>query len=930
MANTPPNLMVEIDFLTDPRESFLDAVFTMVADAAAYHYVDLTNVPDYIVQSGDCLEYEVYWLGNVPTLSVTGACALVGRDGAQKTSGGSAWNTAQAYSVESYVGTVPIQLQFHAGDATHDFMVGLNSDPLTDADYAGIDYAWYARGTGDTEIYESGVSKGVFSAYTANTVFLITYDGANVRYYLDGVLKRTVARATGAALFLDSSFYNVGARVSSVRFGTAAAVNHMTAADLVTSDALHLSDAAVPDQNGLSSLLTADLSGYASAAWYHRVIPLPAAWVGKTIAKYDLACAFRPGGGTIEAGFRDIAITDGSGVARQVIWARGDGPPSLFTDLTNPGGNSLAVSVKRPARTWSNVSRYALGHSLTRGRQNDLDRIETATETIRLNDDDRRFDPLNTASPYYPYVLPDRCVRVRAARGNLLADGGFESGALGTILPGGLSFGIIPEEIWAAVITLPNSSVSFATATPQSGTRYLSCTANASGAGTIRLQSDLIPVDPARPFALSLYLRKLAGSANPSATAQVECLGWDGTVLATIDSTTFNAVGGVNAIAAAIDPASGSWTRYGGSISPGQFPSGVVALRVVVYPIQSPSGAVTIGVDSCQVEQGAAISAFAAPVIYHRFRGVIERWPVSYGRRHAEIEVSANDGQGMLNQAVIPAKFYASALSGTQAAAILADAGWADAVSIDAGSATLQSWTSDGEVEGEAVARVQENADAELGLFYIDGSGVAVFEGRARRVTPALSVSAGTFSNEADVTGSAELLYLDPQPSFDEQRIVNHAAVRPAGATTWETADDLVSRRRYGRRSPNAIREPPISTDAEALSQAYLLLNRFKDPLWSLDAITLEPKRQDALWPMALGLDVSSRITVKFLPPGGGPTISRDLYIEAVNETVAFDRGSATFTWRTVWSLSAADTSTYWVLGDAVNGLLGVSTRLYA
>jgi hypothetical protein len=102
----------------------------------------------------------------------------------------------------------------------------LNTDPLTDANFASLDYAWYPNLSGIAHIYESGSNIGDFGAYTTSTVFLITYDGQFVRYYMDGVVKRTVARAMGAPLYLDSSLWGVKATplVTDVSFGSFGAV----------------------------------------------------------------------------------------------------------------------------------------------------------------------------------------------------------------------------------------------------------------------------------------------------------------------------------------------------------------------------------------------------------------------------------------------------------------------------------------------------------------------------------------------------------------------------------------------------------------------------------------------------------------------------------------------------------------------------------
>lgn len=63
---------------------------------------------------------------------------------------------------------------------------------------------------------------------------------------------------------------------------------------------------------------------------------------------------------------------------------------------------------------WTDVTEYVQQFNTRRGRQRELDVIEPGTATFTLDNDDRRFDPLNTASPYYPNIKPVKRVRVRA------------------------------------------------------------------------------------------------------------------------------------------------------------------------------------------------------------------------------------------------------------------------------------------------------------------------------------------------------------------------------------------------------------------------------------------------------------------------------------------------------------------------------------
>lgn len=65
--------------------------------------------------------------------------------------------------------------------------------------------------------------------------------------------------------------------------------------------------------------------------------------------------------------------------------------------------------------TWVDVSAYVRAASSMRGRQYETDETSTGTLALALDNRDRRFDPLNTAGPYYGYLLPMRRVRLTLA-----------------------------------------------------------------------------------------------------------------------------------------------------------------------------------------------------------------------------------------------------------------------------------------------------------------------------------------------------------------------------------------------------------------------------------------------------------------------------------------------------------------------------------
>jgi hypothetical protein len=75
--------------------------------------------------------------------------------------------------------------------------------------------------------------------------------------------------------------------------------------------------------------------------------------------------------------------------------------------------------------TWTDISAYVWLEnspgwqpiSITRGRQFELDKMQAGTLTLILDNRDRRFDPDNVASPYYPNIIPTRRINVRMTVG---------------------------------------------------------------------------------------------------------------------------------------------------------------------------------------------------------------------------------------------------------------------------------------------------------------------------------------------------------------------------------------------------------------------------------------------------------------------------------------------------------------------------------
>jgi hypothetical protein len=65
--------------------------------------------------------------------------------------------------------------------------------------------------------------------------------------------------------------------------------------------------------------------------------------------------------------------------------------------------------------TWVDVTSYVREITVRRGRTDEFQDFDAGTASVTLDNRDRRFDPLNSAGPYFGQLTPRRQIRIRAA-----------------------------------------------------------------------------------------------------------------------------------------------------------------------------------------------------------------------------------------------------------------------------------------------------------------------------------------------------------------------------------------------------------------------------------------------------------------------------------------------------------------------------------
>ncbi len=72
------------------------------------------------------------------------------------------------------------------------------------------------------------------------------------------------------------------------------------------------------------------------------------------------------------------------------------------------------VEIQFDGVNWNDVTAFIQTISINRGKSRELDRYNSGTASITLNNNQRTFDPTNTASPYYGNITPKKSVRISA------------------------------------------------------------------------------------------------------------------------------------------------------------------------------------------------------------------------------------------------------------------------------------------------------------------------------------------------------------------------------------------------------------------------------------------------------------------------------------------------------------------------------------
>jgi hypothetical protein len=328
---------------------------------------------------------------------------------------------------------------------------------------------------------------------------------------------------------------------------------------------------------------------------------------------------------------------------------------------------------------------------------------------------------------------------------------------------------------------------------------------------------------------------------------------------------------------------------------------------------------VSAGITQVTPMRAVRIRAVWAGVTYNIWRGYADSWDVNWQDPNwSEVTLQATDAFKILTSYNRPAvaPVGAGEDSGARVARILDSVGFpaTDRV-IGVGSSTLQATT----LAGDALAELQLTGDSELGEFWMDASGRAVFRSRHQLLQDARSsASQVTFGDG----GGAELPYVDLTLSYDDTQLINYARI----ATSIGVEQDAQDSASIAHYLTHVYQRSDLllQTDGDAAMFAAWLLYQSKDPERRFDAIALNPHADEThLFPQALGRELGDRITIVRRPPNGGSPITRDVFVRGIAHSWTPDN------WLTTYVNQSATKYAFLLLDNATLGQLDNNALAY-
>jgi hypothetical protein len=243
---------------------------------------------------------------------------------------------------------------------------------------------------------------------------------------------------------------------------------------------------------------------------------------------------------------------------------------------------------------------------------------------------------------------------------------------------------------------------------------------------------------------------------------------------------------------------------------------------------------------------------------------------------------------------------------------------------LDTASSVLQATT----LDGTAGPHLQDAERSEQGFAFVARTGEYTFHSRQRRVLAGMQPPRAIFGDRPFEDGG-ELPFVDVILE-DGTELYNHVSVSRQNGETHEVSDAASQLVHWKRSMPGF--SVSVATEGDALAIAQYKLFRHKDQRKRIRQLVLNPHAASGgLFPTLMrviaGSELGDLYEVRVRPPGGGDPIIALVHLEHISEHWVYGGVSARYE-SVVWTLSEADSTQYWWLGDPARSVLSATTTL--
>lgn len=166
-----------------------------------------------------------------------------------------------------------------------------------------------------------------------------------------------------------------------------------------------------------------------------------------------------------------------------------------------------------------------------------------------------------------------------------------------------------------------------------------------------------------------------------------------------------------------------------------------------------------------------------------------------------------------------------------------------------------------------------------------------------------------------------ELPYYDFGTDRDPTYTFTQATLTRPNNSQYPPVVNPTGMKKYGQRV--LTQQLQVNSDLQLQQAGTFYLNRYADPRTRLSRLTFNPASNPALWPVLLGLDVSSQVTVIRRAPAGNIVLSQNFYVEKITHQIDAQSGR----WTVELQMSPVYVPSPWLCGSSTLG--ATTTPIY-